>query len=109
MDVLHILTGNFWTGGPIKMILYFPESAADFPQLENTKNEREREKTRKKEWKKIHGWTRDRTPAPMRHRRALYQSAIEVSYRLVWQLSSKYVETKYEWKILDKHDDQKLY
>ena len=51
MDVLHILTGNFWTGGPIKMILYFPESAPDFPQLENTKNEREREKTRKKEWK----------------------------------------------------------
>ena len=29
------MTRNFWTDGPTEMILYLPESPADFPQLEN--------------------------------------------------------------------------
>ena len=45
MDVLHVLTHNFWTDGPTEMILYLPESAADFPQLENISDPLEAQKT----------------------------------------------------------------
>ena len=41
----HVLTCKFWSGGPTEMILYCPESAAHFPQLENISDPLEAQKT----------------------------------------------------------------
>ena len=45
MDVLHVLTRNFWTGGPISIIFSSVEAEFNFPQLENIFDPLEAQKT----------------------------------------------------------------
>ena len=45
MDVLHVLTRNFWTGGPISMIFSSVEPEFNFPQLESISDPLESPKT----------------------------------------------------------------
>ena len=45
MDVLHVLTRNFWAGGPISTIFSSVEAEFNFPQLENISDPLEAQKT----------------------------------------------------------------